>query len=67
MSASVAFVCRGSSGGRLVMIRCDGEDCSAQTTYSSREEYLAAGHAGWRRRGEGETAKHYCPKHAASA
>lgn len=71
MPASVAFINQGGRRGcrRLVMVGCDAEDgCAAQVTYSDRESYLEAGHAGWRRVGTSVAeAKFYCPAHATTA
>lgn len=67
VTLSMAVVCgpRGGSG-RIVMIRCDADGCSAQVSYTNREEYVAAGNAGWRRDRleQHPDAKHRCPQHA---
>lgn len=67
MTASVALACGGRRGSaRLITIHCDAAGCSAMVVYTNREEYLAAGNAGWRRDrvDQAAEAKHRCPEHA---
>ena len=68
MSATTVFLCGGGAGGATTQVSCDANGCSASTSYATRAQYAAAGHAGWKRVGPiGPAAKHTCPEHTGAS